>query len=134
MNTTMKVFTSLSKDSRMSFSYKFKLNAIELAKATGNRPAASSGWCTRFLQRNGYSIRRRTKIAQNLPKHHEDKTTNFQQFVIQSLVALHGWTEYGAINLVMSDGMEDNMLWDHRISAALVTEEDADKIVYKDNL
>ena len=35
------------------------------------------------MKRNWYSIRARTKIAQRLPSHYEDKITSFQRFLIQ---------------------------------------------------
>ena len=44
---------------------------------------ASKGWCTRFMRRNNYSIRRPTKIAQKLPHHFVDKICKFQRFVIR---------------------------------------------------
>lgn len=44
---------------------------------------ASQGWCTRILDRHDLALRQRTKIAQKLPKDHERKIVDFQQYVIQ---------------------------------------------------
>ena len=44
---------------------------------------ASSGWCSKFMKRNSYSVRRPTKIAQKLPNHYVDKIFEFQRFVIR---------------------------------------------------
>jgi len=44
---------------------------------------ASAGWCTRFMNRRGLSLRQRTHIAQKLPADIDDKLTSFQKFVIR---------------------------------------------------
>ncbi len=44
---------------------------------------ASIGWCDRFMRRQKLVIRRKTKIAQKLPKDLEDKLTSFQRFIIR---------------------------------------------------
>ena len=42
----------------------------------------SQSWCYKFLARNGFSIRRRTTVAQKLHENFEDKLINFQQFIL----------------------------------------------------
>lgn len=64
-----------------------RLHAIKLAKeekfSAGNNFRASAGWCTRFMKRNGLSLRQRTKIAQKLPQDLEQKIILFQKYVIK---------------------------------------------------
>jgi len=48
----------------------------------GKKFRASKHWCYRFMERNGFSIRRRTTVAQKLPKDYKDKLINFQRFII----------------------------------------------------
>ena len=61
-----------------------RLEALKVARKLKIKDfKASEGWCTKFMRRNSYSIRRPTKIAQKLPKHHENKIIDFQRFVIQ---------------------------------------------------
>ena len=63
-----------------------RLEALRIARQLGISETefkASPGWCTRFMNRNGYSIRTRTKIAQKLPKEFADKITNFQRYIIR---------------------------------------------------
>lgn len=43
---------------------------------------ASQHWCYGFMERYGFSIRRRTTIAQQLPKDYELKLIKFQRFII----------------------------------------------------
>ena len=43
----------------------------------------SISWCSRFMKRNGFVLRMKTKISQKLPADLEDKITNFQSFVIK---------------------------------------------------
>ena len=43
---------------------------------------ATAGWCTRFMNRQGLSLRTKTHIGQKLPKDVEDKVLSFQKFVI----------------------------------------------------
>lgn len=60
-----------------------RLRALQLAKDFGHPEfKASAGWCTRFFNRNGLTLRQRTHIAQKLPKDIETKVTSFQKFVI----------------------------------------------------
>ena len=60
-----------------------RLEALKVARKLKIKDfKASEGWCTKFMRRNSYSIRRPTKIAQKLPKHHENKIIDFQRFVI----------------------------------------------------
>ena len=44
---------------------------------------ASAGWCTRFMRRHNFVLRRKTKIAQQLPKELSEKINNFFTFVIK---------------------------------------------------
>ncbi|BFZ08023.1 hypothetical protein BsWGS_11062 [Bradybaena similaris] len=44
---------------------------------------ASSGWCSRFMDRFDMCIRTRTKLAQKLPKELDTKVESFQRYVIQ---------------------------------------------------
>lgn len=44
---------------------------------------ASNGWATRFMRRNGLSLRRRTTLCQRLPEAYEDKIVDFHRFVIR---------------------------------------------------
>ena len=63
-----------------------RLEGLRVARELGipeTEFKASPGWCTRFMKRNGYSIRARTKIAQKLPKEYADKITSFQRYVIR---------------------------------------------------
>ena len=43
---------------------------------------ASQRWCYGFMERSGFSIRRRTTIAQRLPQDYEEKLIKFQRYVI----------------------------------------------------
>ena len=43
---------------------------------------ASKRWCYGFIERYGFSIRRKTTIAQKLPQDYEKKRVRFQRFVI----------------------------------------------------
>ena len=61
-----------------------RLEALKTAEKLNITPfKASDGWCTRFLRRNNYSLRRPTKIAQKLGKDYANKLTKFQRFVIK---------------------------------------------------
>ena len=63
-----------------------RLEALRVARQLGISETdfkASPGWCTRFMNRNGYSIRTHTKIAQKLPKEFAEKITNFQSYIIR---------------------------------------------------
>lgn len=44
---------------------------------------ASNGWATRFMRRNGLSLRRRTTLCQRLPAAYEEKIVDFHRFVIR---------------------------------------------------
>ncbi|KAG8196096.1 hypothetical protein JTE90_007834 [Oedothorax gibbosus] len=64
-----------------------RLKALHLAKTVvkthpGASFVASAGWCSRFMERHGLSLRQRTKIAQKLPKQLEEKIVAFQKEVI----------------------------------------------------
>ena len=43
---------------------------------------ASNGWCYRFMDQFGFSIRRRMTIAQKLPQDYEEKLIKFQRYVL----------------------------------------------------
>ena len=43
---------------------------------------ASQRWCYGFMERAGFSIRRRTMIAQRLPQDYEEKLFKFQRYII----------------------------------------------------
>ena len=43
---------------------------------------ASQRWCYGFMERHGFSIRRRTTIAQWLPQDYEEKLIRFRRFII----------------------------------------------------
>jgi hypothetical protein len=60
-----------------------RLKASQIAKKFTNMTSfkASYGWATRFINRHGLSIRRRTTISQALPQEHEKKLEEFQKFV-----------------------------------------------------
>ena len=63
-----------------------QVKARELAREYGIRRAdfkASRGWVDKFMRRQGFSLRRRTSIAQKMPADYEDKLVNFQRFVIR---------------------------------------------------
>ena len=42
----------------------------------------SKSWCYHFMERRGFSIRRRTTVVQKLPKDYENKLISFQRLVI----------------------------------------------------
>ena len=44
---------------------------------------ASAGWCTRFMNRSGLTLRQKTHIAQKLPKDVDEKVQKFFAFVIK---------------------------------------------------
>ena len=62
-----------------------QLKALDIARQR-NIPRrefkAARGWVERFMQRNGFSLRRRTSISQKLPADFEEKLVNFQKYVI----------------------------------------------------
>lgn len=62
-----------------------RIKAIRIAR-TQNVPReqfkASMGWCKKFMQRFGLSLRRRTTIAQKLPSDYTDKLIEYQKYVI----------------------------------------------------
>ena len=43
---------------------------------------ASRCWCYRFMDRYGFSIKRRTTVAQKLPQDYEEKLIRFQRYVM----------------------------------------------------
>ena len=51
---------------------------------------ASSGWCNRFMEQYGLTLRQRTKISQKLPKQLEEKVDSFHKFVI-TMRKRHGY-------------------------------------------
>lgn len=44
---------------------------------------ASNSWCTRFMIRQGFSLRRRTSVCQKLPPQFEEKLVSFQRYVMK---------------------------------------------------
>ena len=61
-----------------------RLKALQIAKEIGILGSfkASVGWTRRFMKRNYLSVRRRTHMAQKLPKDFEEKVIQFQRFII----------------------------------------------------
>lgn len=51
---------------------------------------ASKGWVKRFMNRAGFSLRRRTSVCQRLPADFEEKLMSFQRYVI-GLRRQHGY-------------------------------------------
>ena len=52
--------------------------ALESANEKGNTDfKASEGWCTKFMKRNGFCIRRKTSQSQRLPSELCDKIVQF---------------------------------------------------------
>jgi len=49
----------------------------------GKNFLASDRWFYCFLKRNGFSLRRKTKIGQKLPVHLDDKLLEFQRYIIE---------------------------------------------------
>ena len=68
--------------SRMSIRAKALLMSQDKKYEIDQNFKASAGWCTRFMNRNGLTIRRRTHIAQKLPNDVNDKVAGFHKFVI----------------------------------------------------
>ena len=61
------------------------LKAKQIAQKSGMQEGkfrASKSWRYRFMEQHRPSIRRRTTIAQKLPKDYEDKLISFQWFII----------------------------------------------------
>ena len=61
------------------------LKAKQIAQKSGMQEGkfrASKSWCYHFMERHGLFIRRRTTVAQKLPKDYEDKLISFQRFII----------------------------------------------------
>ena len=62
-----------------------RMRALEMSKEEKYRTPdsdnfrASSGWCNRFMNRHGLSLRQRTKISQKLPKDLDEKISSFQK-------------------------------------------------------
>ena len=64
-----------------------RLHALKMKKSgdytvTG-RFLASAGWCTRFMERHGLTLKQRTKLSQKLPKDLESKVDSFQKYIIK---------------------------------------------------
>ena len=60
-----------------------RLKALSIAQNTNIKDfKASVRWCNAFLECHGFSIRRRTTVAQKLPQDYEDKLISFQRFII----------------------------------------------------
>lgn len=62
-----------------------RFKALEIATSL-NIPrgdfSASTGWCVRMMKRAGFSLRRRTSLAQRLPAFYDEKLIKFQRYVI----------------------------------------------------
>lgn len=57
--------------------------ALEIAKEKGiGNFRASDGWCTRFMERHAFSLRRRTSVCQKLPAAFEEQLISWQRFII----------------------------------------------------
>ena len=74
-----------------------RLQALKLLKSgkyprssTGEQFSASAGWCTRFMDRYGLSLRQRTKLSQKLPRDLEAKIDSFVKFTLK-LRRQHGY-------------------------------------------
>ena len=61
-----------------------RLKAKSVAQKLGlsEQFKASKCWCYHFMDRFGFSIRRRTTIAQKLPQNYEEKLIKFQHYVL----------------------------------------------------
>lgn len=62
------------------------LNLMKMPEFAQKAPkdfVASAGWCDRFMRRNNFTVRARTKLAQKLPSELEDKVEAFQRHVIR---------------------------------------------------
>jgi hypothetical protein len=55
---------------------------------------ASHGWCTRFMKRHGFSLRRRTSVCQKLPSHYEEKLMAYQKYIINLRQKMHYTLEH----------------------------------------
>lgn len=67
-----------------------RMRALQLAQEEKHSAAkgiaqftASGGWCTRFMNRYGLCLHKRTKISQKLPKELDEKVTSFHTFIIK---------------------------------------------------
>jgi hypothetical protein len=72
--------------SRLAIRIKAKKMAKEGLSSTPTF-GASAGWCTRFMRRNGLSLRQKTKMSQKLPEELHDKIQAFQRYVIRQRTA-----------------------------------------------
>ena len=62
---------------------------------------ASAGWCTRFMDQSGLTLRQKTHIAQKLPKDIDEKVHNFFAFVIKERKRL----DFALKNIINMDEM-----------------------------
>ena len=64
-----------------------RLQALRMKKLgeynTSTTFFASAGWCTRFIERHGLTLRQWTKLSQKLPADLEAKVDSFQRFIIK---------------------------------------------------
>ena len=66
------------------------MRALEMSKEEKYRTPdldnfhASSGWCNRFMNRHGLSLRQRTKRSQKLRKDLDEKVSSSQKFIINN--------------------------------------------------
>ena len=64
-----------------------RLQALRMKKSGQHNTSvtfvASAGWCTRFMERHGLTLRQRTKLSQKLPKDLETKVNSFHRFIFK---------------------------------------------------
>ena len=104
---------------RNMISFKAKAMASEL-QITGF--LASNCWCTKFLRRKNLALRQKTKIAQKLPEHLEQKITSFHSFVIKS-------RRKENYELVHIGNMDETPVWFDMPSARTVNEKGAKTVL-----
>ena len=83
---------------------------------------ASNCWCTKFLRRKNLALRQKTKIAQKLPEHLDQKITSFHSFVIKS-------RRKGNYELVHIGNMDETPVWFDMPSARTVNEKGAKTVL-----
>ncbi|KAG7174503.1 Rabenosyn-5-like [Homarus americanus] len=65
-----------------------RIFALNLARKLGITDfKASHGWCTRFMKRNDFVLRRKTKISQRLPQELDDKVIEFHRMEAEARLA-----------------------------------------------
>ena len=84
---------------------------------------ASNCWCTKFLRQKNLAPRQKTKIAQKLPQHLDQKITSFHSFVIKSR------RKEGNYELVHIRNMDETPVWFDMPSARTVNEKGAKTVL-----